>query len=82
MGVTTGSGRTKYPNPGKVNFTLLVNGTHALVFLDDHLQAKYTLFREELLDEGDLAYAVLSGTNKDYGTRCTITNAELWNVTP
>jgi hypothetical protein len=30
--------------------------------------------------ERKLLYAIISGTNKDYGTRCKISNAELWTV--
>lgn len=30
--------------------------------------------------DGELAYTIVSGTNKDYGTRCKITNVELWTI--
>ena len=35
----------------------------------------------DYLSRGDLAYTLVSGTNKDFGTRCTITNIELWDMT-
>ncbi len=32
------------------------------------------------LDEGYLAMTLASGTNKDYGTRCSFTNIDLWEL--
>jgi hypothetical protein len=31
-----------------------------------------------LLKPGELAMTLVSGTNKDYGTRCTMTDIDLW----
>jgi len=28
--------------------------------------------------DGKFGYTLLSGTNKDYGTKCEITNGRLW----
>jgi hypothetical protein len=32
------------------------------------------------LDSGDLAFILMSGTNKDYGTRCQMKNTDLWDL--
>jgi len=82
FGVTSGTGTVDFGNPATANFTLVVNGDHAYVLVDDKLIGKYTLYTEKLLDEGYLAYTITSGTNKDYGTRCKMTNAVLWTVSP
>ncbi|HEY9076246.1 MAG TPA: hypothetical protein VIO61_06865 [Anaerolineaceae bacterium] len=37
--------------------------------------------QENRLKSGNLAYTVFSGTNYDYGTRCKITNVELYTLT-
>lgn len=52
------------------NLNFLVNGEHVV----KNKQAP----RE--LSSGDLYYAILSGTNKDYGTHCTMTDVELWEL--
>jgi hypothetical protein len=78
FGVTTGPGRVNIEYPAKANFTIIVNGHMAYVFVDDAFIGSYTLYTGKLLDPGYLGYFVKSGTNKDYGTRCTITNGKLW----
>ena len=30
------------------------------------------------LPEGELAFLLFSGTNKDFGTHCMMTNVEMW----
>jgi hypothetical protein len=78
FGVTSGSGRVKIEKPAKANFTLVLNGHMAYVLVDQEFVGSYTLYTGKLLDPGYLAYFVKSGTNKDFGTRCTIENARLW----
>ena len=46
--------------------TFFVNDKQVVRFKDDHLQG------------GGLAFAVVSGSNNDFGTRCTFSNVELW----
>jgi hypothetical protein len=37
------------------------------------------LYRQDMgHDSGDLGLTLLSGTNKDFGTRCSLTDVELW----
>jgi hypothetical protein len=78
FGITTGTGRVKIAKPSKANFTLIMNGHMAYVLVDEKFIGSYTLFAEKLLDPGVLGYFVKSGTNKDFGTRCSITHAKLW----
>lgn len=46
--------------------TVFVNGKQIVRFQDDRLNG------------GGLAYAIASGSNNDFGTRCTFENVELW----
>jgi hypothetical protein len=46
--------------------TFFVNGKQVVRFQDDRL------------DGGGLAFAVASGSNNDFGTRCTFQNVDLW----
>jgi len=48
------------------NITVLVNGK------------KVVHFQDLKLNGGNLAYTLASGTNKDYGTHCTMRNVDLW----
>ena len=81
VGLTRGTGKVKFDNPFdhpvEADFTLIVNGTTVYVLVDDKLVGQYTLAQNRIL-EGDLALTVLSGTNKDFGTRCVMSNVHLW----
>ena len=78
FGVTRGKGTVNFGNPADANFTLIANEEMMYVLVDDEFIGSYTLYTGKLLDPGLLAYFVKSGTNKDFGTRCKITNATLW----
>lgn len=59
------------------NLMLVVEGSSIHFFVDGFLM----LTRQDLsFSEGNLALTLLSGTNKDYGTRCEMTNIELWEL--
>ncbi len=77
VGKTSGSGRVKFDNPAEADFTLIVNGIIASVLVNNELIGKYTLSKSRVL-QGDVGLTVLSGTNKDYGTRCEMTNIHLF----
>jgi len=81
VGLTRGTGRVKFDNPAdkpvEADFTLIVKGTYAYVLVDREVVGEYTLSQSKLLT-GKLGFALLSGTNKDYGTRCEMTNIRLW----
>ncbi len=78
VGKTRGKGTVKFPNPAKAHFTFIVNDVHAFALVDEQLIAEYTLFQEKLTDPGYFMYAMVSGTNRDYGTRCSFTNGKMW----
>ncbi len=76
VGVTRGSGRTNFGNPAEADFALGVNGQKAYVLLNDAF-VEYTLSADQT-SAGRFAYTILSGTNRDYGTRCEMTNVMFW----
>jgi hypothetical protein len=75
-------GMGTYGNPsssGKLNMVLIVQDNTFRMIIDDELVKTFTGYQGKLT-EGKLAYTVLSGTNKDFGTRCKFTNTELWSL--
>ena len=78
VGKSTGTGRVKLPNPAKVHLEFIVADGKAHALVDGQDIASYTLFKDRLVDPGYFVYSIVSGTNKDYGTRCTMTNGKLW----
>jgi hypothetical protein len=78
---TNGTGRVKFDNPAdhpiEADFTLIVKDTQAFVLVDGELVGTYLLSQYRNLD-GEIGLSVLSGTNKDYGTRCEMTNLHVW----
>ncbi|HSL42496.1 MAG TPA: hypothetical protein VK897_03625 [Anaerolineales bacterium] len=74
---TRGTGRVNFDYPAEADFTLIVKDAYAYVLVNGELTGEYTLAQSRP-PEGKLALTVLSGTNKDYGTRCEMTNLHLW----
>jgi hypothetical protein len=81
LGKTRGTGRLDYGNPAEAEFTILVYDNHAYVYVDDNFVGEYTLSQDKEL-RGKFGYGIISGTNKDYGTKCMITNARMWDLNP
>jgi hypothetical protein len=81
IGPTRGTGRVSFDNPAdhpvEADFTLIVKDAYAYVLVDEELVGEYTLSQSKIL-RGNVGLALLSGTNKDYGTRCEMTNLHLW----
>lgn len=81
IGATRGTGLVNFDNPAdhpvEADFTLIVNDAYAYVLVDEELMGEYTLAKSKNL-HGKLGLALLSGTNKDYGTRCEMTNLHIW----
>ena len=77
LGKTRGSGTVKIDDPTEADFTLIVNDGYSYVLVDDNLIGEYTLSQSQPL-RGRLGLTVLSGTNKDYGTRCKMTDLHAW----
>lgn len=76
VGKTRGSGRVKYDNPAEADFIIAVYDQKAFVSVDSDV-TEYTLSKDQTT-EGQLAFSLLSGTNKDYGTRCEMTDSLIW----
>ncbi len=78
---TRGTGVVDFGNPSdhpvEADFTLIVKGNYAYVLVDNELVGEYTLSQSKAL-RGNLGLTLLSGTNKDYGTRCTMTKLHVW----
>ena len=81
VGLTRGTGRVQFDNPAdspqEADFTIIVNGTYTYVLVNDEVVGEYTLAKSKVL-RGDVGLSLLSGTNKDYGTRCEMTDIRVW----
>jgi hypothetical protein len=61
----------------EANIMLVAEGNNIHFFVDGYLM----ISRQDMsFAEGELSVTLLSGTNKDYGTRCEMTNIELWEL--
>jgi len=76
VGKTRGSGRTDFGNPAEAEFILSVKDQKAFVSVDGEF-TEYTLSVDQTT-EGEIALSLLSGTNRDYGTRCEMTDTFVW----
>ena len=78
---TRGTGRVDFGNPfdkpQEADFALIVKGTSAYVLVNQELVGEYTLAQSKNL-RGGLGLTLLSGTNKDFGTRCEMTDIRVW----
>lgn len=78
------SKRTKLPdmgsNPYRATFTLVINEFKAFTYINDNYYSEYELQKNWLTEMGPLSFLILTGSDKDYGTRCDITNAEVWII--
>ena len=81
LGKTRGSGRLNLGNPAEADLTLLVYKNYAYVYVDNKMIGEYTLSKDKPL-KGIFGYGIISGTNRDYGTRCEVTNARVWSLKP
>ena len=76
VGKTSGSGKVNFDNPAEAEFVLAVKGQSAYVSVNGEV-TEYTLSADQT-SAGTFAFSILSGTNKDYGTRCEMTNMIFW----
>ncbi len=60
---------------GEADIVLIAQGGRFAYYVNG---AKVFTANNSELVQGDLGLTLNSGTNKDYGTRCTMTNTELW----
>lgn len=69
-------GRLDTPK-GQAQIMLVVEGTYITFFVNgERVHAR----QDQGLKSGNLALTLLSGINKDFGTRCQMTNIELWEL--
>jgi hypothetical protein len=80
VGTTRGIDKVTFTMPGEADFGLIVKNAYAYVLVNGELLGEYTLSQSRLLT-GDVGLTILSGTNKDYGTKCEMTNVHLWTPT-
>jgi len=78
--------KTKLPdmgaNPYHAEFTLIVNDKVAYTYVDGNFFTEHRLKNDWLVDSGPLSALILTGSGTDYGTRCKISNAEIWVIEP
>jgi hypothetical protein len=78
---TRGTGRVKLESladqPWEADFAVIVKGFYAYVVVNGEVVGEYSLSKSKD-PHGELGVALLSGTNKDYGTRCKFSNLHLW----
>ena len=76
-----GSGRVNFKNSDEADFTLIMNNEQKKVFVlvNNEFNVEYDLSGYDPIS-GSIGYAMISGTNTDYGTKCEITNARLWEI--
>lgn len=62
---------------GSSQMTLAMEGQTLTVFVNGEQVYRQS---DETFSTGLLGYALISGTNKGFGTRCLMTNVELWDL--
>ena len=63
-----------FPNPAEIEVILVLSEETFMLYIDG---------REALVfhggeEKGNIGYAVISGSDEDYGSRCEFTNTQLW----
>jgi hypothetical protein len=66
---------------GNAKIMLVVDGGSINFFVNDKRVQNRQDYYEDL-SSGRLAYTLVSGTNTGFGTRCQMTNVELWELEP
>jgi hypothetical protein len=69
-------GRVDFPDE-RIQFTLIVDGQIIMIYVNGERLVREA---EPAAQEGMLSYALVSGTNKDFGTRCNLEKVELWEL--
>ena len=81
VGLTRGTSQVKFDNPAdnpvEADFTVIVNDAYTYVLVDGEVVGEYTLAQSKIL-RGDIGLSLLSGTNRDYGTRCEMTDIHIF----
>lgn len=64
---------------GEADVTLAVQGDKIVYYVNGQ---KVFERKNQEIPQGDLGLTLVSGTNKDYGTRCEMTDIQLWQLNP
>lgn len=67
-------GKPEVPE-GQAHFLIAVYDKHFTLYVNDELTNS---IYDGIYKPGEIAYSLVSGTNKDFGTRCEFTNTNLW----
>ena len=68
------------PSPtGRAEVLFAAQGDQMLAYVDGQSVAQAS---DPTLATGMLAYALASGSNRDFGTRCQMSSVDLWLFTP
>jgi hypothetical protein len=78
VGKTSGKGTTNFSNPAESDFALAVSNGKAYASVDGAVTT-YTLSVDQT-SAGTFAVSLMSGTNRDYGTRCEATKMVVWSA--
>lgn len=62
---------------GRAKIMFIVENDWITFFVNDRQVDRH---QDGTFSSGLLGYVIVSGTNKDYGTRCRMTNVELWEL--
>jgi hypothetical protein len=62
---------------GGADVMLVIEGDHIIYYVNGEKVLEKSV---SALSEGNLALTLVSGTNKDFGTRCSISDIELWTL--
>jgi len=62
---------------GSADFIAIVENERVTIYIDGKKAAQYYT---SLTGNGDIGYTVISGTNKDFGTSCTMTGTRVWEL--
>jgi hypothetical protein len=65
-------------NPEEFDLVLIANENNIRFYIDEKEVLVYKTFLETYV--GDLGFAIVSGSDDDYGSRCDFTNTELWVI--
>ena len=77
LGKAAGTGKVDFGNPAEADFSLVVNGNHTYVYVNGDFIGQYDLVKDAPT-QGKFGFSVISGTAKDYGVHCEITNSAVW----
>ena len=66
-------------NPWEVEVTLIYSGDNAWLFIAGKEKLKANI-NSLFQDTKDVAFAVISGSNDDFGTRCDFKNTDFWTI--